>query len=59
MIALMGFPPKELIDREREGRRWRFRPEVENSEGKLCGNATEFYGGPFFDSEDTISGSIV
>lgn len=55
MIALLGLPPKELIDREKEGLRWRFRPEVENSEGKLCGNASEFYGGPFFDSEGTIS----
>ncbi|KAL9133445.1 MAG: hypothetical protein Q9175_005381 [Cornicularia normoerica] len=51
MIALLGPPPKALINREREGLGWKFRPEVENSEGKLCGSASEFYGGSFFDSE--------
>lgn len=59
MVALLGLPPKELIDREREGLGWNFRPEVQNPDGKLCGNASEFYGGPFFDSEGTISGSII
>jgi hypothetical protein len=54
MISLLGSPPKELTDREREGLGWRFKPEVENSEGKLCGNACEFYGGPFFDSEGNV-----
>ncbi|KAL9099213.1 MAG: hypothetical protein Q9163_005256 [Psora crenata] len=51
MIALLGPPPKELIDREREGFVWKFKPEVENPEGKLCGSANEYYGGPFFDSQ--------
>lgn len=55
MIALLGHPPKELIDREKEGLGWNFTPEVENSEGKLCKKASEFYGGPFFDSEGNIS----
>lgn len=58
MVALLGPPPKELCDREKEGLGWKFRPEVENSEGKLCGSASEFYGGPFFDSQGNISGSI-
>jgi len=30
MIALLGPPPKELCDREKE-LGWKFRPEVENS----------------------------
>ena len=51
MIALLGPPPKELIDREKEGLGWKFRPEVNNPEGKLCGRASDFYRGPFFDSE--------
>ncbi|KAK3177930.1 hypothetical protein OEA41_000062 [Lepraria neglecta] len=51
MIALLGPPPKELVDREKEGLSWKFRPEVENFEGKPCRSASEFYGGPFFDSE--------
>jgi hypothetical protein len=57
MIALLG-PPKELVDRAKEGLSWKFRPEVENSDGKLCGSASEFYHGPFFDSEGNISASI-
>ena len=58
MIALLGPPPKELIDRERRGLSWKFRPEVENPEGKLCGSASEFYGGPFFDSEGITSTDV-
>ena len=58
MIALLGPPPKELVDREKEGLGWKFRPEMENSDGKLCGRASEFYRGPFFDSEGIISASI-
>ena len=58
MIALLGPPPKELIDREKEGLRWNFRPEVENSEGKLCGKASQFYGGPFFDSDGNVSAGV-
>ena len=59
MIALLGPPPKELIEREKDGLRWKFRPEVENSEGKLCGSANEFYGGPFFDPEGKLSQSTM
>ena len=55
MIALLGPPPKELIDREREGLGSKFRPEVENPEGKVCGSASESYGGPFFDFEGNTS----
>ena len=58
MIVLLGPPPKELCDREKEGLGWRFMPEVENSEGKLCGSASEFYGGPFFDSQGNFSESV-
>lgn len=57
MIALLGSPPKELVGREKEGLRWKFRPEVENSESKLCASASEFFGGPFFDSEGNLSTS--
>ncbi|KAL1983368.1 hypothetical protein VTN96DRAFT_10427 [Rasamsonia emersonii] len=49
MIALLGPPPKELLDRERDGRRWNFAPAIRNAAGKLCTKAYEWYGGPFFD----------
>lgn len=51
MIVLLGHPPNELFKREREGRKWRWKPAIENSEGKLCESASEFYEGPFFNLE--------
>ncbi|TKA60481.1 hypothetical protein B0A49_05934, partial [Cryomyces minteri] len=51
MIALLGPPPRELLERGREGRRWKWVPAIEDREGKLCERASDFYGGPFFDSE--------
>ena len=41
MIALLGPARKELINREQEGLGWRFKPEVDNPEGKSCGTASE------------------
>lgn len=58
MIALLGHPPNELFKREREGRKWRWKPAIENSEGKLCESASEFYEGPFFNLEGELPGSI-
>jgi hypothetical protein len=49
MIALFGPPPKELLDREKDGRRWNFAPTIQNSAGKVCKKAYEWYDGPFFD----------
>jgi serine/threonine-protein kinase SRPK3 len=48
MIALVGPVPGVVIENEREMRHWRWRPAIMNPEGKLCNNATDFYGGPFF-----------
>ncbi len=58
MIALLGPPPKELLDRERKGRMWKWRPAIENSEGTLCDNASTYYGGPFFDSEGKLTQTV-
>jgi hypothetical protein len=44
MIALLGPVPPVLIQRERDMRQRRWSPELLNPEGKLCGNAAEFYG---------------
>ncbi|KAI1154449.1 putative serine/threonine-protein kinase [Nemania diffusa] len=51
MIALLGPPPKSLVVRERNMRHWRWSPEVRNHEGKLCNNAADFFGGPFFSDD--------
>jgi serine/threonine-protein kinase SRPK3 len=48
MTALLGHVPPVLIQRERDTRQWRWSPEALNPEGRLCSNAAEFYGGPFF-----------
>ncbi|KAI9713116.1 MAG: hypothetical protein M1820_001101 [Bogoriella megaspora] len=50
MIALLGTPPDNLLQRELEGREFRWRTSLENDEGKLCDRAIDFFGGPFFDS---------
>lgn len=55
MVALLGLPPKELLDREKEwgGVKWsRAFPDME---GKLVWTAREYYGGPFFDSEGIVA----
>ncbi|RDL34772.1 CMGC protein kinase [Venustampulla echinocandica] len=51
MIALLGPPPKELLDRGGQGGKWNWEPEMENPAGELCNNAMEFYRGPYFDSD--------
>ena len=51
MIALLGAPPKILVDREIRWSEIRWSHAVPNSEGKLCQTAREYYGGPFFDPE--------
>lgn len=51
MIALLGPPPKELIDREREGMTQKLPSDFRNENGKLCQNASEWFGGPFFDAD--------
>ncbi|PMD34189.1 CMGC protein kinase [Hyaloscypha variabilis F] len=51
MIALLGAPPKILIDREIRWSGVKWSHAVPNSEGKLCETAREYFGGPFFNSE--------
>ncbi|KUJ14194.1 CMGC protein kinase [Mollisia scopiformis] len=51
MIALLGAPPKILIDREIRWSEVKWSHAVPNLEGKLCQTAREYYGGPFFNSE--------
>ncbi|KAF5011334.1 hypothetical protein FDECE_2552 [Fusarium decemcellulare] len=54
MIALLGPVPPAMLQRERDMRHWRWRPEVLNPEGQLSGNAAEFFGGPFFSDDGTF-----
>jgi len=50
MIALLGAPPKLLINREIQWSKVKWSHAVANAEGKLCQTAREYYGGPFFNS---------
>jgi hypothetical protein len=54
MIALLGHPPQELLDREREARNWKWEPPIENSEGRICTSVDDYFGGPFFNSDGKI-----
>ena len=54
MIALLGPPPKTLIDREIRWSQVKWSHAVPNAEGELCQTAREYYGGPFFNSEGMI-----
>ena len=54
MIALLGPPPKTLIDRERRLTGVKWSHAVPNAEGELCQTACEYYGGPFFNSEGMV-----
>ena len=58
MIALLGVPPKLLIDREMQWSEVQWSHAVPNSEGKLCQNTREYYGGPFFNSEGMLPQSF-
>ena len=51
MIALLGAPPKILVDREIRWSGVKWSHAVPNPEGKLCQTAREYYGGPSFNAE--------
>lgn len=46
MIALLGPPPIELIDREIDWSKVKWSPAVSNPQGGLSQTARELYGGP-------------
>jgi len=54
MIALLGPPPMALLKREKSFRKLTFTPEMQNPLGESCGNAVQFFGGPFFDDNGKI-----
>ncbi len=54
MIALLGLPPKALLQREGKFRKLTFAPDIQNPEGQPCSNACQYFGGPFFDDHGKI-----
>ncbi|KAH0593263.1 hypothetical protein MHUMG1_08985 [Metarhizium humberi] len=53
-VSLLGDPPKLVIERERLLRQNRLKKSILNAQGKECMNMNEFWGGPFFDDDDSI-----
>ena len=59
MIALIGYPPRKLLDQEKQWREVKWSRAFPNSEGSLCQTAREYYGGPFFDSDGELPRTII
>lgn len=51
MIALLGPPPKVLLDAERRWSDVKWDHSLLNPDGKVCQTSREYFGGPFFNSE--------
>lgn len=51
MIALLGPPPLELIERSHSMKEFKLPESVWSQDGKPCETAEEYFGGPFFDKE--------
>ncbi|KAL4789133.1 protein kinase [Aspergillus venezuelensis] len=55
MISLLGPPPKVLLERSNSRSQQDWPRPITNEAGKLCNNAREFFGGPFFDEDGQFS----
>ena len=53
-IALLGPPPKQLIERENEMTKWHWTRKRRNVAGELCVNVREYFEGPFFDESGKL-----
>lgn len=48
MVAVLGPPPRRVLDLSAERLNYRWQQPVENPEGELCYRPREYFGGPFF-----------
>jgi len=51
MIALLGPPPRELLEKSKAMTEHNWPEPVTKDTGELCNNAQEFFDGPFFNAE--------
>lgn len=58
MISLLGEVPPSVIAQEKTMRTWNWSPAPVNAAGNPCTNASEYYGGPFFDDDGELCNSI-
>lgn len=58
MIALLGPPHPEVIQRYQFMREYSWPQPVRREDGRLCETAEEYFGGPFFDNNGMIMDSL-
>ena len=51
MIALLGSPPKKLLERSDAASQHKWPNPVKDDSGELCRNNFEYFGGPFLSPE--------
>ncbi|KAL3435985.1 kinase domain protein [Aspergillus tetrazonus] len=51
MIALLGPPPPEILQRYQYMREYLWPEPVKREDGRVCGTAEEYFCGPFFDTD--------
>ncbi|KAL1851132.1 hypothetical protein Plec18167_001902 [Paecilomyces lecythidis] len=49
MVAVLGLPPRRMLDLSNERLNYKWQQPIENPEGELCYRPREYFGGPFFD----------
>ena len=58
MIALLGPPPRRLLEKSKAMSEHNWPYPVRNDAGELCNNAEEFFHGPFFKAEGESTTNI-
>lgn len=51
MVTLFGPPPPELVERSHSMLEYTWPEAIKREDGKLCENAKQYFGGPFFDKD--------
>lgn len=54
MIALLGPPPLEIIQRYQYMRKYSWPKPIRREDGRVCETAEEYFCGPFFDEKGII-----
>lgn len=58
MIALLGPPPRILLEKSKAMAKHHWPYPVRNDTGELCNSAEEFFHGPFFNAEGELTAAI-
>jgi hypothetical protein len=60
MIAFLGLPPQEFLDREKLERDIKWKEDCFlGKDGKLCFTACEYFGGPLFGDDGNFSDAFL